>query len=71
MFHQIKHSHFKAKWDQDEPPALEDGSSFGKKRHRADEKSEEDSNSMEDRYYKWGIKPEWLMIHRIINHESV
>ncbi|KAG7265665.1 hypothetical protein CRUP_016512 [Coryphaenoides rupestris] len=23
---------------------------------------------LEDRYYKYGIKPEWMMIHRIINH---
>ena len=28
------HHHFKKKFDLDEPPALEDGSSFGRIRHR-------------------------------------
>lgn len=23
---------------------------------------------MEERFYKWGVRPEWLTIHRIINH---
>ncbi|KAG7265661.1 hypothetical protein CRUP_016508 [Coryphaenoides rupestris] len=26
---------------------------------------------LEDRYYKYGIKPEWMMIHRIINHSYI
>lgn len=49
--------------DMDEPPPLEDGSSWGGK----DRKKNEDDN-LEDRFYKYGVRPEWLQIHRIINH---
>jgi len=54
----------------DEPPALEDGSSFGRPRHKTS-MSEDDPHNLEERYYRYGIKPEWLQIHRIVMHESV
>ncbi|WAR14925.1 CHD3-like protein [Mya arenaria] len=53
--------------DMDEPPPLEDGSSWGnkeKRKHAADQ----DTDNLEDRFYKYGVRPEWLQIHRIINH---
>lgn len=49
--------------DMDEPPPLEDGSSWGGK-----DKKKKDDNNLEDRFYKYGVRPEWLLIHRIINH---
>ena len=48
----------------DEPPPLEDGSSYGKD----NTKMVEDPHNLEARFYRYGIKPEWLCIHRIINH---
>ena len=54
----------------DEPPALEDGSSFGRPRHKTSI-SEDDPHNLEERYYRYGIKPEWMQIHRIITHELV
>ncbi|XP_053379869.1 chromodomain-helicase-DNA-binding protein Mi-2 homolog isoform X2 [Mercenaria mercenaria] len=51
--------------DMDEPPPLEDGSSWGGK----DRKKNEDDN-LEDRFYKYGVRPEWLQINRIINHRT-
>jgi len=51
--------------DMDEPPPLEDGSSWGGKEKR---KHEADVDNLEDRFYKYGVRPEWLQIHRIINH---
>ena len=52
--------------DMDEPPPLEDGSSFGK-----DHSLKEDPHNLEEHFYRYGIKPEWLMIHRCINHRTV
>jgi len=54
----------------DEPPALEDGSSFGRPRHKASI-AEDDPHNLEERFYRYGIKPEWMQIHRIVMHESV
>ena len=48
----------------DEPPPLEDGSTYGKER----EKDKEDPHNLEERFYRYGVKPEWIMVNRIINH---
>ncbi|ESN99682.1 hypothetical protein HELRODRAFT_113500, partial [Helobdella robusta] len=64
----ITHCNFKRKFDMNEPPALEDGSSFGRPRHK-NASSEDDPHNLEERFYRYGIKPEWLQIHRIITHE--
>lgn len=29
-----------------------------------------DPHNLEERFYKWGVRPEWLTIHRIINHRT-
>lgn len=56
----------------DEPPSLdygsgaEDENGVGKSEKRRAKDPE--YAIMEDKYYKYGIKPEWMMIHRIINH---
>ncbi|XP_052227577.1 chromodomain-helicase-DNA-binding protein Mi-2 homolog isoform X2 [Dreissena polymorpha] len=52
--------------DMDEPPPLEDGSSWGGK----DRKRDNSNDNLEDRFYKYGVRPEWLQIHRIINHKT-
>jgi len=66
----MAHQSFKRKFFMDEPPALEDGSSFGRPRHKTSI-SEDDPHNLEERYYRYGIKPEWMQIHRIITHELV
>ena len=56
----------------DEPPSLdygsggEDENGVGKSEKRRAKDPE--YAIMDDKYYKYGIKPEWMMIHRIINH---
>ncbi len=30
---------------------------------------EDDPFKLEDKYYRYGIKPEWLQVHRIFNDE--
>ena len=46
----------------DEPPPLEDGSCY------KDKMKEEDPDNLEDRFYRYGVRPDWLNIHRVINH---
>ena len=52
--------------DMDEPPPLEDGSSYGRQ-----EDLDEDPHNLEERYYRYGVRPEWLQISRVINHRLV
>jgi len=53
--------------DMDEPPPLEDGSSYG----RDEKEIQEDPHNLEERFYRYGVRPEWLQIHRILNHRFV
>lgn len=70
VFQPQLHVQFRKKWDLYEPPALEDGSSFGRPRHLKKTSSvEEDPHQLEERFYRYGVKPEWLQIHRILVHE--
>ncbi|XP_037116571.1 chromodomain-helicase-DNA-binding protein 3 isoform X2 [Syngnathus acus] len=70
IFHSVMYRNYQRKTDMDEPPALdyggedESGAANGDKRRSKDP----EYAVMEDKFYKYGIKPEWLLIHRIINH---
>lgn len=51
----------------DEPPAGDygvDEEEKSRKRKNKDPKYLE----LEEKFYRYGIKPEWMMIHRILNH---
>lgn len=62
---------YQRKNDMDEPPPFDYGSGD------EDGKSEKRKNKdplyakMEERFYRYSIKPEWMMIHRILNHRCV
>lgn len=66
------HRNYQRKTDMDEPPCLdygsgaEDENAVGKNEKRR--AKDPQYAIMEDKYYKYGIKPEWMMIHRIINY---
>ncbi|CAL8241609.1 unnamed protein product [Merluccius merluccius] len=75
IFHSVMYRNYQRKTDMDDPPLLDYGS--GAEEEAAGEKSEKSEKRrakdpqyaiLEDQYYKYGIKPEWMMIHRIINH---
>ena len=53
--------HFRNKWDEDEPPSVSD---LYSRKHKGDDKYK-----LAERFYQWGIKPEWLQIQRIVTHE--
>ncbi|KAI6200928.1 hypothetical protein M3Y96_00786800 [Aphelenchoides besseyi] len=50
------------KMDPDNPPEVEDVPS---------EPTDKDPHCMEYRFYRYGIKPEWLQVHRVVNHHQV
>lgn len=72
IFHSVMYRNYQRKTDMDEPPSLDYGS--GGEDENAVLKSEKRRAKdpqyavLEDKYYRYGIKPEWMMIHRIINH---
>ena len=62
------HRNYQRKTDMDEPPSLdyeEDENGVGKSEKRR--AKDPQYAIMDDKYYKYGIKPEWMMIQRIIN----
>ena len=60
------------KMDPEIPPELEDGSDENLKTGAIDDKEKEsDVRNLEQRYYRYGVKPEWLQPHRILNHSTV
>lgn len=75
IFHSVMYRNYQRKTDMDEPPSLdygsggEDENSVGKSEKRR--AKDPQYAILEDKYYKYGIKPEWMMIHRIINHRWV
>ncbi|XP_072232882.1 chromodomain-helicase-DNA-binding protein 3 [Leuresthes tenuis] len=72
IFHSVMYRNYQRKTDMDEPPSLdygsgtEDENGVGKSEKRR--AKDPQYAILDDKYYKYGIKPEWMMIHRIINH---
>ncbi|XP_061566554.1 chromodomain-helicase-DNA-binding protein 3 isoform X2 [Cololabis saira] len=72
IFHSVMYRNYQRKTDMDEPPSLdygsggEDENGVGKSEKRR--AKDPQYAVLDDKYYKYGIKPEWMMIHRIINH---
>uniref|UniRef100_A0A8C6YFE5 Chromodomain helicase DNA binding protein 3 n=1 Tax=Naja naja TaxID=35670 RepID=A0A8C6YFE5_NAJNA len=68
IFHLVMYRNYQRKNDMDEPPPFDYGSGDD------DGKSEKRKNKdplyaeMEENYYRYGIKPDWMTIHRVINH---
>ncbi|XP_055907342.1 chromodomain-helicase-DNA-binding protein Mi-2 homolog isoform X2 [Eupeodes corollae] len=67
------------KYDMEEPPKFEEAldeadSRFQRiQRHKAKTHGKDEENSeidFEERYYRYGVKPEWLIVHRVINHRT-
>lgn len=67
---QVMFRNYQRKNDMDEPPPIEFGEG-------EDDKSVKRKNKdpmyaqLEEKYLRFGIKMEWLMIHRILNHRSI
>ncbi|XP_067411263.1 chromodomain-helicase-DNA-binding protein 3 isoform X2 [Emydura macquarii macquarii] len=68
IFHLVMYRNYQRKNDMDEPPPLDYGS--GDDDGKSEKRKSKDPlyAQMEERFYRYGIKPEWMAIHRIINH---
>ncbi|XP_037904696.1 chromodomain-helicase-DNA-binding protein Mi-2 homolog [Hermetia illucens] len=78
VYHPLMIRVFTRKYDMEEPPKFEetlDETDNRYKRiqrhkqgHASTEKTAEEE--LEEKYYRNGIKPEWLIVHRVINHRT-
>ncbi|XP_069776242.1 chromodomain-helicase-DNA-binding protein 3 isoform X4 [Narcine bancroftii] len=68
IYHSVMFRNYQRKTDMDEPPPFdycsgdEDGKSEKRKAH------DPQYAAMEERFYRYGIKLEWMTIHRILQH---
>ncbi|XP_043469159.1 chromodomain-helicase-DNA-binding protein Mi-2 homolog isoform X2 [Leptopilina heterotoma] len=72
VFHPLMFRNYIRKYDMDEPPKLEeplDESDTRYKRLQNQEgQNQREEFNLEERYYRYGVRPEWLIVHRVINH---
>ncbi|KHN80803.1 Chromodomain-helicase-DNA-binding protein 3 [Toxocara canis] len=55
--------------DPETPPEVDDGSQEDPDTGVIEGKDrEQDPHNLEERFYRYGVKPEWMQVHRIINH---
>ncbi|XP_046390688.1 chromodomain-helicase-DNA-binding protein Mi-2 homolog isoform X3 [Ischnura elegans] len=71
VFHPAMYRYYYRKSDMDEPPKLEEPLDEYDLRMKKIREANADEQSLEDKFYKYGIKPEWLIVHRIINHKTL
>uniref|UniRef100_A0A674PIT9 Uncharacterized protein n=1 Tax=Takifugu rubripes TaxID=31033 RepID=A0A674PIT9_TAKRU len=68
LYHTVMYRNYQRKNDMDEPPPYDYGS--GEDELNSEKRKPIDAQyaMMEERFYRYGIKPEWMVIHRILNH---
>ncbi|KAA8593560.1 hypothetical protein FQN60_009676 [Etheostoma spectabile] len=68
LYHTVMYRNYQRKNDMDEPPPYDYGS--GEEELNSEKRKSKDPHyaGMEERFYRYGIKPEWMVIHRIVNH---
>uniref|UniRef100_A0A8D0A7A9 DNA helicase n=1 Tax=Sander lucioperca TaxID=283035 RepID=A0A8D0A7A9_SANLU len=68
LYHTVMYRNYQRKNDMDEPPPYDYGS--GEEELNSEKRKSKDPQyaGMDERFYRYGIKPEWMVIHRIVNH---
>ncbi|KAB0394682.1 hypothetical protein E2I00_008476, partial [Balaenoptera physalus] len=68
LYHTVMYRNYQRKNDMDEPPPFDYGS--GDEDGKSEKRKSKDPlyAKMEERFYRYGIKPEWMVVHRILNH---
>nr|XP_033778250.1 chromodomain-helicase-DNA-binding protein 5 isoform X8 [Geotrypetes seraphini] len=68
LYHTVMFRNYQRKNDMDDPPPFDYGS--GDEDGKCEKRKNKDPQyaKMEEKYYRYGIKPEWMVIHRIMNH---
>uniref|UniRef100_A0AAY4ASA6 DNA helicase n=1 Tax=Denticeps clupeoides TaxID=299321 RepID=A0AAY4ASA6_9TELE len=70
IFHSVMFRNYQRKTDMDEPPSLDYGSGGEEDSGKSEKRRAKDPKyaAMEEKFYRYGIKPEWMILHRMINH---
>ncbi|XP_062842212.1 chromodomain-helicase-DNA-binding protein 5 isoform X3 [Trichomycterus rosablanca] len=68
LYHTVMYRNYQRKNDMDEPPPFDYGSGEEELNNEKRKSKDPQYAAMEERFYRYGIKPEWLIIHRIANH---
>ncbi|XP_064207642.1 chromodomain-helicase-DNA-binding protein 3-like isoform X1 [Anguilla rostrata] len=70
IYHSVMFRNYQRKTDMDDPPTLEYNSGGEEEGGKCEKRRAKDPQyaAMEEKFYRYGIKPEWMMVHRIINH---
>lgn len=71
LYHTVMYRNYQRKNDMDEPPPFDYGS--GEEELNSEKRKSKDPQYavMEERFYRYGIKPEWMVIHRIVSHRCL
>ncbi|XP_026833951.1 chromodomain-helicase-DNA-binding protein Mi-2 homolog isoform X1 [Drosophila erecta] len=78
VHHPLMIRSFQRKYDMEEPPKFEESldeadTRFKRIQRHKDKvgmKTNDDAEVLEERFYKNGVKPEWLIVQRVINHRT-
>ncbi|KAH8388950.1 hypothetical protein KR215_008276 [Drosophila sulfurigaster] len=80
VHHPLMIRSFQRKYDMEEPPkfeeSLDEADTRFKRIQRHKDKvgmkgnDDDDEAALEERFYKNGVKPEWLIVQRVINHRT-
>ncbi|KAG9482005.1 hypothetical protein GDO78_010958, partial [Eleutherodactylus coqui] len=68
LYHTVMFRNYQRKNDMDNPPPFDYGSGDEEGKSEKWKTKDPQYAKMEEKYYRYGIKPEWMMIHRIMNH---
>nr|CAD7453831.1 unnamed protein product [Timema tahoe] len=71
VFHPLMIRNYMRKYDMDEPPKLDEPLDELDYRMKRIREMNADDTDLEERFYRYGIKPEWMIVHRIINHRTM
>lgn len=79
VYHNIMYRSYIRKHDMDEPPRfeeeLDEADNRFKRIERMGKSSKEERGDLgidlDEKYYKYGVRAEWLIVHRVINHRTM
>ncbi|KAJ2952576.1 hypothetical protein O0L34_g6899 [Tuta absoluta] len=74
VFHPLMYRYYMRKSDPEEPPKLEEPLDERDNRYKRIQKDkrgqQQEEKMLEEKFYRYGVKPEWLIVHRVINHRT-
>ncbi|CAH1990110.1 unnamed protein product [Acanthoscelides obtectus] len=73
VYHPLMFRSYTRKYDMEEPPKMEEPLDEADSRSTRLLKMGGNMNDeeLEEKFYKYGVKPEWLIPHRVINHRTM